>query len=80
MAYRICPLCEACCGLELGMEGEHVVSVRGYEADVASHGFICPKGAVLGELHDDPDRLRAPLVKRDGRHVEVSWDEAFAEI
>jgi anaerobic selenocysteine-containing dehydrogenase len=80
MAFRICPLCEACCGLELGMDGERVVSVRGYEADVSSHGFICPKGAVLGELHDDPDRLRVPLVKRDGRHVEVTWDEAFAEI
>ena len=79
-AFRICPLCEACCGLELGLEGDRVTSVRGYEADVASHGFICPKGAVLGELHADPDRLRMPLVKRDGRHVEVSWDEAFAEI
>ena len=33
-----------------------------------------------GDLHDDPDRLRAPLVKRDGKHVEVTWDEAFAEI
>ncbi|MEO6775350.1 MAG: molybdopterin-dependent oxidoreductase [Kofleriaceae bacterium] len=80
MAFRICPLCEACCGLELGIEGDRVISVRGHAADVASHGFICPKGAVLGELHDDPDRLRAPLVKRDGRHVEVTWDEAFAEI
>ncbi|MEP6861784.1 MAG: molybdopterin-dependent oxidoreductase [Deltaproteobacteria bacterium] len=79
-AFRICPLCEACCGLELALEGEQVVSARGYAADVSSHGFICPKGAVLGELHDDPDRLRAPLVKRGGRHVEVTWDEAFAEI
>jgi len=79
-AHRICPLCEACCGLELGIEQDRVVSVRGYDADVASEGFICPKGAVLGELHDDPDRLRAPLVKRDGKHVEVTWDEAFAEI
>ncbi len=79
-AYRICPLCEACCGLELGLEGERVVQIRGHRADVASAGFICPKGAALGELHDDPDRLRVPLVKRDGRHVEVTWDEAFAEI
>ena len=37
-------------------------------------------GVALKELHDDPDRLRAPLVKRDGRFVETTWDEAFAEI
>jgi anaerobic selenocysteine-containing dehydrogenase len=80
VAHRICPLCEACCGLELGVRDERVVSIRGHEADVFSAGFICPKGNALRELHDDPDRLRAPLVKRDGVHVEVSWDEAFAEI
>ena len=45
-----------------------------------SKGFICPKGSTLGALHEDPDRLRRPLVRRDGVHVEVSWDEAFAEI
>lgn len=78
--HRICPLCEACCGLELRVEGDQIVSIRGHDADVASEGFICPKGAALGELHTDPDRLRMPLVKRDGKHVEVSWDEAFAEI
>ncbi|HUS31559.1 MAG TPA: molybdopterin-dependent oxidoreductase [Kofleriaceae bacterium] len=80
VAHRICPLCEATCGLELAVEGDKVTSIRGHAADVFSQGFICPKGAALAELHEDPDRLRAPLVKRDGVHVEVSWDEAFAEI
>src|SRR5437763_12869629 len=80
VAHRICPFCEACCGLELGVEEGRVTTIRGYDEDVHSAGFICPKGAALRDLHDDPDRLRAPLVKRDGRHVEVTWDEAFAEI
>ncbi|MFT3697964.1 MAG: molybdopterin-dependent oxidoreductase [Kofleriaceae bacterium] len=80
MAHRICPFCEACCGLELTLDGSHVTKVRGNDRDVSSAGFICPKGAAIGELHDDPDRLRAPLVKRDGVHVEVTWEEAFAEI
>ncbi len=79
-ALRICPLCEACCGLELTIDAGRVTEIRGRDADVSSAGFICPKGAALGELHADPDRLRAPLVKRDGAFVEVSWDEAFAEI
>jgi anaerobic selenocysteine-containing dehydrogenase len=81
IAHRICPLCEACCGLEIELDRQDkVVSIRGHEADVFSAGYICPKGVALKDLHDDPDRLRAPLVKREGRFVEVGWDEAFAEI
>ena len=83
-AYRTCPLCEAGCGLEIGLAGvdgdESVTRIRGDRADVFSHGFICPKGSTLKHLHDDPDWLRRPVVKRDGRFVEVTWDEAFAEI
>jgi anaerobic selenocysteine-containing dehydrogenase len=79
-AHRICPLCEACCGLELTLTSGRVTAIRGHEADVFSRGYICPKAVALKDLHEDPDRLRAPLVKRDGKFVEVSWDEAFAEI
>jgi anaerobic selenocysteine-containing dehydrogenase len=78
--HRICPLCEACCGLELKVDDGRIVSIRGHEEDVFSAGYICPKGVALKDLHEDPDRLRAPLVKRNGEFVEVSWDEAFAEI
>ena len=34
----------------------------------------------LKDLHEDPDRLRKPLIKRDGRFEEATWDEAFAEV
>lgn len=78
--YHACPLCEATCGLEIRTRGREVVGIRGDAADVFSRGFICPKGYAVKELDADPDRLRTPLVKRDGRHVAVSWDEAFAEI
>lgn len=78
--YVTCPLCEATCGLEVKVADGRVAGVRGDRADPFSAGYICPKGASLGALHDDPDRLRAPLLKRDGTFVEVSWDEAFAEI
>src|SRR5437667_193194 len=77
---RICPLCEACCGLEIRMADGKITSIRGDEKDVFSAGFICPKGVALKDLHEDPDRLRTPLIKRDGRFVEATWDEAFTEI
>jgi anaerobic selenocysteine-containing dehydrogenase len=76
--FRTCPLCEAMCGLEIEVEGDKVTRIRGDRADVWSKGFLCPKGASLGQLHHDPDRLRAPLVKRGDEWVEVTWDEAFA--
>ena len=79
-SYRICPLCEACCGLEVAHEDGRVVSVRGAEADPFSQGYICPKGVALADLHEDPDRLRTPMIKRNGRFEEATWDEAFAEI
>ncbi len=75
-----CPLCEATCGLEIELEGRDVVKARGDSEDVFSHGFICPKGASIGELHGDPDRLTTPLVRRDGELVEATWAEAFAEV
>ncbi len=78
--FHTCPLCEACCNLEIKTRGREVVSVRGDADDPFSNGFICPKGAAIGALDADPDRLRTPLIKRDGRHVEATWDEAFAEI
>ncbi|HVM96462.1 MAG TPA: molybdopterin-dependent oxidoreductase, partial [Candidatus Acidoferrales bacterium] len=78
--YRICPLCEATCGLELTVEGHKVTAVRGDAADVFSGGFVCPKGAALVQLHEDPDRLQTPLLRRDGELRPATWDEAFAEI
>lgn len=80
MAFRTCPLCEATCGLRLELEDGRVTRITGDADDPFSHGFICPKGSTLGALHDDPDRLRTPLVRRGGNHVEVTWQEAFTEI
>src|SRR5437660_4897531 len=77
-AYRTCPLCEATCGLEIQLDGDQVASIRGDREDVFSHGFICPKGFALKELHADPDRIQTPLIRRpDGSFAEASWDEAF---
>ncbi|MFC9824777.1 molybdopterin-dependent oxidoreductase [Streptomyces erythrochromogenes] len=79
-ALRICPLCEATCGLTLTIEGTAVTGARGDRDDVFSRGFICPKGAAFGQIDADPDRLRTPLVRRDGRLQEATWEEAYDAI
>ncbi|SDD41355.1 molybdopterin oxidoreductase family protein [Streptomyces prasinopilosus] len=76
-ALRICPLCEATCGLTLTLDGSRVTGARGDRDDVFSKGFICPKGAAFPAVDADPDRLRGPLVRVDGELREVSWEEAF---
>ncbi|MET4164461.1 MULTISPECIES: molybdopterin-dependent oxidoreductase [Gordonia] len=84
IAPRICPLCEATCGLTLSIDRdsttgrEIVTGARGDAEDVFSAGYICPKGASFAQLDNDPDRLDRPLVRRDGRLVDTDWDTALA--
>lgn len=81
---RTCPLCEATCGLRITLRadagGERVTRVVGDPDDVFSEGFICPKGAALGALQHDPDRLSRPRIREGDSWREVDWDEAFAHI
>jgi anaerobic selenocysteine-containing dehydrogenase len=81
-ALRICPLCEATCGLTLTIADvggtERVTHARGDRDDIFTHGFVCPKGASFAELDNDPDRLQRPLVRRDGVLVETTWPEALS--
>lgn len=78
---RTCPLCEACCGLEITTRGDAVVRIRGDMADPISKGFICPKGSTLKHLHEDPDRLTKPRLRNpDGAWRDATWHEAFDEI
>ena len=79
---HICPFCEATCGLTITVDDGQVTAVRGDADDVFSHGFVCPKGTAIGEVHADPDRLRTPLVRDEvtGRLEPATWDEAFEVI
>ena len=75
---RSCHLCEAMCGIEVRVEDGHITRIRPNQDDVWSHGHICPKGTTLGRLHDDPDRLRTPMIRDGDQWRAATWDEAFA--
>lgn len=77
---RTCPLCEGMCGITVTREGNRVTAIRPDKDNVWSRGHMCPKGTTLGELHDDPDRIRVPMIREGERWREASWDEAFAQI
>ena len=80
IVFRTCPLCEAGCGLAVTVVDHEVTHIRGDMQDVFSKGFICPKGSTLKQLHYDADRLRRPMIKRNGVHAEATWDEAWAAV
>jgi anaerobic selenocysteine-containing dehydrogenase len=78
--FRTCNLCEAMCGLEIKYQGREVLSIAGDKNDPFSRGHICPKAYALKDIYEDPNRLRKPIKRSPEGWVEISWDEAFAEV
>ncbi len=72
-----CNLCDSLCGLRVEVDGGRVTAIRGDDDDPISRGHICPKAVGLGELLDDPDRIRHPLVRDGAGFRRASWEEAL---
>lgn len=75
--YRACHLCEAICGLEIKTQGTEIYSIKGDKDDPVSQGFICPKATAIADIHNDPDRLRAPMKRHGDSWRQISWTEAI---
>jgi anaerobic selenocysteine-containing dehydrogenase len=78
--YRACNLCEAICGIEISVQADHHLDIRGDKDDPFSRGFICPKAAALQDLHYDKDRLKYPVRRTEHGWQRIGWDEAFDEV
>jgi formate dehydrogenase alpha subunit len=72
-----CTFCGTGCGLKLGSRGGRIVAVEGDAANPVNDGVLCVKGRYGFEFVNSPQRLRTPLVRRDGKFVETTWDEAL---
>jgi len=79
LVHRTCPLCEAHCGIvvEVDRARLEVVTVRGDDEDPFSRGYLCPKAYGLKGLHEDPDRLRRPVVRDGTGWRETGWEQAL---
>ncbi len=73
----VCTYCGVGCNLDVAKrDGEILRITAPYDAAVNA-GHTCVKGRYAFRFYNHPDRLRSPLIKRDGRFQEVSWDQAY---
>ncbi len=75
-----CPYCGCGCGLVLGTRAGKIVSIRGDKSNPASKGSLCVKGRFGLDFVSADDRLTKPLIKKNGKLEEASWEEALALI
>ncbi len=72
----ICPYCGCGCNITLHVSRNEIIRVTS-EPDTLNEGWLCVKGRFGFRFVNSPDRLTKPLIKRDGRFEEVSWDVAL---
>jgi predicted molibdopterin-dependent oxidoreductase YjgC len=75
----VCPYCGCGCNLTLHVSRNEVVRVTS-KPDTVNEGWLCVKGRFGYSFLNSPDRLKTPLIRKDGKLVEASWDEAFGLI
>lgn len=75
-----CALCAQNCGLEVLVENNRIVKVRGDKSNPRSQGYICRKGRNIAHFQHHEQRLKYPLKKVNGEFVRISWDQAISEI
>lgn len=72
-----CPYCGTGCSFNLVVKDGKVQGTAPYHRSPVNEGKVCPKGLYAHEFINAEDRLTKPLIKKDGKFVEASWDEAL---
>jgi predicted molibdopterin-dependent oxidoreductase YjgC len=73
----ICPYCGVGCSVDILTKGERIVGVQPAMDGPANQGALCVKGQFAWDWVQSPERLKHPLVRKNGKLVEASWDEAL---
>ena len=76
----ICTYCGVGCNLEVNTSNGEILSIQAPYDAKTNGGHTCLKGRYAFKFYNHPDRLRSPMIKRNGEFEEVSWDEAYDHI
>lgn len=71
-----CSYCGVGCQMDLLVKDNKIVGVQPADGP-SNNGLLCVKGKFGYNFVNHPDRLKKPLIKKDGKFVESTWDEAY---
>jgi NADH-quinone oxidoreductase subunit G len=74
-----CSYCGVGCQLNLIVKGDKVVGAQP-SLEGPNDGLLCVKGKFAYKFINHPDRIKTPLIKRNGKFEEVSWEQAYRYI
>ena len=72
-----CRFCGTGCGVLVGVKNKRVVAVKGDPESPVNRGLLCIKGYSLPKILYGEDRFTDPLLRKNGKFVKISWDEAL---
>ncbi|MDP1660695.1 MAG: molybdopterin-dependent oxidoreductase, partial [Phycisphaerales bacterium] len=75
-----CRFCGTGCHVMVGTENGRVVAIQGDQKAEVNKGLLCVKGYHVGLALYGTDRLATPMLRKDGKMVPISWDEAIETI
>ncbi len=73
----VCRFCGTGCGVMLGVRDEKLVKLRGDVEHPTTKGLVCAKALFLPKIVATPDRLKYPMIRKDGKLTRASWEEAM---
>jgi NADH-quinone oxidoreductase subunit G len=73
----LCNHCGVGCNIVLSTRRGQIARIMPRQNEAVNELWICDKGRFGHVFHASPQRLTAPLVRRDGHLIEVSWDVAL---
>jgi formate dehydrogenase major subunit len=72
-----CTYCGVGCQLDVSVIDGDIKGIQAPETAEVNEGHTCLKGRFAFEFYDHPDRLREPMIKKNGKFEVVTWDEAY---
>lgn len=75
-----CRFCLGCCAMDIDVDGEELIALRGDPSNVLSGGYTCLRGRELITMHQHPDRIRSALKRKGDKFVEIPLSQALDEI